>query len=289
VALIAGELRAAGVETEVVVVSTLGDELAEVPLEQIAGQGAFAKGVQAAVLDGRADGAVHSAKDLPPLPTPGLVLAAVPVRADPRDALVGATLGDLAPGALVATGSARRRVQLANLLPHLRFTELRGNMATRIERAGTDGVAAVVVAMAALVRLGWEERATEVLSPAAMLPQVGQGALAVECRPDDEAVLGALGAVDDPSSHRAVVAERSLLAHLGADCSLPVGGWARPDAQGAGLVLDAMVASLDGRIVLRHRAAGTQPAALGRQVATWLAENGGAPSLEGWSVPRAAS
>src|SRR4051794_13345872 len=136
------------------------------------GQGVFVKEVQAAVLDGRADFAVHSAKDLPSTPTPGLVIAAVPTRADPRDALVGTRLADLAAGARVATGSVRRRAQLASVRPDLTFEGLRGNVPTRIERAGRDGVDAVVVAAAALDRLGLADRAADVLPVNVLLPQV---------------------------------------------------------------------------------------------------------------------
>src|SRR4051794_8724991 len=143
-----------GADVDVVVVETTGDRRTDVPIHQMGGQGVFVKEVQAAVLDGRADLAVHSAKDLPSVPTPGLTIAAVPARDDPRDALVGASLADLRPGARVATGSVRRRAQLASLLPDLTFQGLRGNVETRLRAAGTGGVAAVVVAFAALRRLG---------------------------------------------------------------------------------------------------------------------------------------
>src|SRR4051795_9475975 len=175
-----------GEELDVVVVETTGDRRTDVAIHQMGGQGVFVKEVQAAVLDGRADLAVHSAKDLPSVTTPGLVIAAIPPRADPRDALIGGSLEGLAPGARVATGSVRRRAQLAWLRPDLTFVGLRGNIGTRVERAGTAGVDAVVGAFAALQRLGWAARADEVLSPWAVLPQVAQGALAVECRIDDD-------------------------------------------------------------------------------------------------------
>src|SRR5262245_43418343 len=173
------------VEIEPVVVQTSGDRDLERPIWEMGGKGVFVKEVQAAVLDGRADLAVHSAKDLPSVTFDGLVLAAVPARGDARDALVGASLANLGPGARVATGSVRRRAQLANARPDLTFAELRGNIATRIGRVGTDGIDAVVVAAAALVRLDLHDQIAEVLEPETLVPQVGQGALAVECRDDD--------------------------------------------------------------------------------------------------------
>ncbi len=238
------------------------------------GKGVFVKEVQAAVLDGRADIAVHSAKDLPSVTFDGLVLAAVPERGDARDALVGCTLAELAPGAVVATGSVRRRAQLAHLRPDLTFAGLRGNMATRLEKAA--GFDAIVVAAVALQRLGWGERIAEVLDPADMLPQVAQGALAVECRDDDAATLAALAAIEHPASRRAVDAERAFLAERGGDCTLPAGAHAVTD--GDTVVLDALLASLDGHVVLRRREVGGVEA--GATAATWLLANGGAALLD---------
>jgi hydroxymethylbilane synthase len=265
-----------------VVVSTAGDQMTEVPLDRIGGQGVFVKEVQAAVLEGRADIAVHSAKDLPALTPAGLVLAAVPERADVRDALVGAALGDLPPGALVATGSVRRRAQLAWLRPDLTFCDLRGNMARRIERARAVG--AGVVAHAALVRLGLEDEAAEVLSVADVLPQVGQGALALECAVGDERALGALAAVDDAELHRAVTAERAFLDALGGGCTLPVGALAGPAPSGDGTIeLDAMLASRDGHVRLRRRDSGGDPDALGRELARQLLDECGGRALADWA------
>ena len=171
------------------------------------------------MLDGRADFAVHSAKDLPSATVPGLVLAAVPERGDPRDALVGRTLADLPNGATVATGSQRRRVQLAQIRPDLVFAELRGNMATRLSKVPDGG--AIVVAAVALQRLQLAEHLAEILSPDEMVPQVGQGALGVECRADDEVVRGMLAAIEHAPSRRRVDAERAFLVELGGDCDLP--------------------------------------------------------------------
>jgi hydroxymethylbilane synthase len=266
---------------EPLVVRTTGDALSEVPVARIGGQGAFVKEVQVAVLDGRADLAVHSAKDLPSATPEGLALACIPERADPRDALVGSALDDLPTGATVATGSARRLAQLAWLRPDLTFVDLRGNMATRVERAERAG--AGVLALAALERLGLTDHVAQVLDPDTVLPQVGQGAIAVECRCDDHEMLELLESVDDVGAHRAVTAERSFLAALGGGCTLPLGALAAAADATADLELEGMLASRDGHVVLRHQAVGRDPVALGRQVASELLDRRGGRWLDDWS------
>ncbi len=196
-------------DVELVVVRTRGDRLASRPLSEIGGQGVFAKEVQRTVVEGEADVAVHSAKDLPPQQVDRLVLAAFPPREDPRDALVGVRLRDLSPGAKIATGSPRRRAQLANLRPDLTFVEARGNIATRLAMVEHGLADAVVVAACATDRLGISDRLAERMAPSVMLPQVGQGALAVECRGDDEGLRTLLAEIDHEPSRRAVIAERS--------------------------------------------------------------------------------
>jgi len=265
-----------GVPVEPVVVETAGDRRRDLPISAIGGQGVFVKEVQAAVLSGRADFAVHSAKDLPSTPTEGLVLAAVPARSDARDALVGSTLAALPPGATVATGAVRRRAQLAALRPDLAFAELRGNVDTRLAKAGAYGAA--VVAHAALLRLGREDAATEVLSPALMLPQVAQGALAVECRAGDEDTALRLATVEHRESRVAVDAERAFLAALGGGCDLPVGALAVVGRDGV-LELEGLLATMDGRVVLRHRLAGQDPLALGTALAVHLLDHAGGRRL----------
>lgn len=207
--------------SELVFVESTGDVRAEVPLHQMAGQGIFVKEVQRAVLDGRADVAVHSAKDLPTEGDPGLVVGAWCARRDPRDALVGTRLADLANGATVATGSARRRAQLRAVRPDLAFAELRGNIGTRLERIPDDG--AIVMAAAALEILELTGRIAELLDPTVFVPMVGQGCVAVEHRFGDGAVREALMAIDDAAARHAVETERAFLAVLGSGCSLPVG------------------------------------------------------------------
>ncbi len=247
---------------------TEGDRRLDVPISELGGKGVFAKEVQQAVLDGRADLAVHSAKDLPSVTVPGLVLAAVPERGDARDALVGSSLAALREGARVATGSARRRVQLAEYRPDLEFHELRGNMATRLAKA--DGFDAIVVAAVAFQRLGWSDRLTEVLEVDRLLPQVGQGALAVECRADDEPTRTLLGSIEHGPSRRRVDAERAYLAELGGDCDLPAGAHAVLLDSDRELRLDALLASPDGSTLWRRSDRGDDPEALGRSVARSL-------------------
>lgn len=230
-------LAGVGVSAELVTISTTGDQRPEAPIRALGAQGVFVKEVQTAVLTGRADAAVHSAKDLPPLSPPGLCLAAVPERGDPRDALVGAPLAGLVPGTVVATGAPRRRVQLAWAKPGLCFVELRGNVGARLERIPPHGSA--VVAACALARLGLADRAATVLDPEVMVPQVGQGALAVECREDDGPAREVLARIEHTASRQAVEAERAYLSELGPGCQLPVGAWGRvveapPAGGGAG-------------------------------------------------------
>ncbi|HVL28983.1 MAG TPA: hydroxymethylbilane synthase [Acidimicrobiales bacterium] len=265
-----------GVEVEPVVVETLGDRRADAPIWRLGGQGVFVKEVQAAVLDGRADLAVHSAKDLPSAPAGGLVIAAVPEREDPRDALVGAALDDLPPGGRVATGSVRRRAQLAWLRPDLTFAGLRGNIETRLAKAA--GHDAVVVAAAALRRLGRDDAAAQVLDTEILVPQVGQGALAVECRTDDGEVRDLLAIADHPPSARAVAAERAYLAEVGGGCDLPVGAHATIDEEGV-VRLTGLLAAPDGRVMIRHTASGEDGEALGRAVARHLLDEAGGAHL----------
>ena len=270
-----------GLEVSTVVVETSGDRRLDVPIWELGGKGVFVKEVQAAVLDGRADLAVHSAKDLPSATPEGLVIAAVPERADVRDALVGSTLDGLPAGARVATGSLRRRSQLAHRRPDLTFEGLRGNMATRLDRAGRDGIAAIVVAAAALDRLGLGDRIAERLDADTMLPQVGQAALAVECRSDDADARWALERIEHGPTRRAVDAERGFLAELGGDCSLPAA--AHATLAGDSLRIRGLLATPDGTTVVRHEHSGPASAgpALGRSVARHLLDDQGGDRLLG--------
>ena len=209
------------------------------------------------------------------------MLGAVPRRADPRDGLVGATLAGLPAGGLVATGSARRRAQLAALRPDLVFTDLRGNMARRVSVAEEGDVSAVVVAVAAMERLGWEGRLSDVLDPVDVLPQAGQGAIAVQCRADDDGTRELLAAIDHEPSQRALRAERAVLAALGGSCTLPVGAFAEADGTGPALRVSGLLASGDGHIVIRLTRHGDDPEAVGAEVARALLSGGGA-AIEGF-------
>lgn len=234
-----------GHRVELVEVETTGDRRTDVALHTIGGQGVFVKEVQAAVLGGRADIAVHSAKDLPSAPAAGLVIAAFCRRRDPRDALVGCALAGLGHGATVATGSVRRRAQLAAARPDLSFTELRGNIDTRLSKVPDGG--AIVMAVAALQILDLTELIDDVLPVDHFVPAVGQGCVAVECRTDDGRAGDVLTVIDDAVTRRAVEIERSFLAELGSGCSLPVG------AHVAGGVLHTFLADpATGRHVSDH-------------------------------------
>jgi hydroxymethylbilane synthase len=224
--LVGDRLRAAGLEAELVVIETHGDrtQADEVPLHTIGGQGVFVKEVQRAVLDDRADLAVHSAKDLPSTPHDGLAIGAFTARRTAADALIGRPLNDLPPGGVVATGSVRRRAQLRRARPDLEFVELRGNIHTRLEKVPEGG--AIVMAVAALEVLRLTERIAEVLDPAEFVPAVGQGCVAVECREGDDRLVEALAHLDDADTRYEVLVERAFLAELGSGCSLPVGAHA---------------------------------------------------------------
>lgn len=262
-----------GFDADIVPIKTDGDVLTG-PLSQMGGTGVFAAELRAAVLDGRVDVAVHSLKDLPTEAVPGLTLAAVPVRADARDALCsrdGLTLVELPPGASVGTGSPRRAAQLLAARPDLTIVDIRGNVDTRLARVpGLPGNAssepvpgkvadldAVVLAAAGLTRIDRLDTVTEFLDASVMLPAPGQGALALECRSADAALTTVLGqslsAVDDQDTRLAVTAERALLARLEAGCSAPVGALAH--RKGSMLYLETVVCSLDGTRSLRLKKA----------------------------------
>lgn len=248
-------------DVELVFVETTGDLRTDVPLHTIGGQGVFVKEVQVAVLDGRADAAVHSAKDLPSMPAEGLTIGAFARRRSAADALIGATLADLADGAVVATGSVRRRAQLGAVRPDLVFVELRGNIHTRLGKVPEGG--AIVMAVAALEVLGMVDRVTDVLDTSSFVPAVGQGCVALECRADDTTVADLLSSIDHRPTRDAVEIERAFLAELGGGCSLPVG------AHVEGATLHAFLAPSDGGPVLRHSVV-VEPGEAGRRSARAL-------------------
>ena len=228
-----------GASVEYVFVDTHGDLNATTPLHLMGGQGVFVKEVQRAVLDGRADLAVHSAKDLPSQPADGLVIGAIGERRTANDALIGSRLEDLAQGAVIATGSVRRRAQLTRIRPDLQFIDLRGNIQTRLSKIPTGG--AIVMAVAALEILGMTSEISEMLDIELAVPMVGQGSVAVEARIDDLRTLEILAAIDHSASRHAVETERAFLAELGAGCSQPVAAHLSSDG-----VFRAFMASDDG-------------------------------------------
>ena len=275
---VARRLNDAGIATEIVEVVTTGDVRTDVPLAIIAGQGVFAAEVQLAVLEGRADVAVHSAKDLPSVTPAGLVIASVPERRDPADVLVGRALAGLGPGATIATGSPRRRAILAERRPDLNFVELRGNMAARLDAASQPGIDAVIAAAAALDRLGWNDRIAERLAPEWFTPQVGQGALALESRLDDVSTRELLATINDEQAALRLTCERAFLAELGAGCSIPAAAYATLD--GSLITLRGVMADAEGYRVVRHSAQGTDAQALGRDVARFVRDELGGGSLQ---------
>ena len=210
-----------GVVVEYVFVDTQGDINATTPLHLMGGQGVFVKEVQRAVLENRADIAVHSAKDLPSQNADGLFIGAIGERRTANDALVGKRLEDLAVGATIATGSVRRRAQLMRIRPDLQFVDLRGNIQTRLSKIPDGG--AIVMAVAALEILGMTSHVAEVLDLDVAVPMVGQGSVAVVALTDDAETRAILTLIDHAASRRAVETERAFLAELGAGCSLPVG------------------------------------------------------------------
>ncbi len=274
-----------GRQVEIVGVTTLGD-VSRAQLTQIGGTGVFVSALREALLSGQVDLAVHSLKDLPTGPAAGIVLAAVPLRDDPRDALVardGAKLADLPLGARIGTGSPRRAAQLLGLRADLRCVPIRGNANTRVSKVDDGELDGVVLAYAGLARIGLVSAITQVFEPEEMLPAPGQGALAVECRADERELAALLEAVTDPASRAAVTAERSLLEALEAGCSAPVGAYAAGLEQ---LRMQAAVISTDGSRILRARGAapGADARQLGRVLAAELLRSGAGDLI---SVPQA--
>lgn len=280
---VAQALRAsAGCEVELLPLVTEGDRILDAPLAKIGGKGLFVKEIEAALMDGRADLAVHSLKDVPTSLPPGLVLGAILEREDPRDALCAPRhlrFEALPPGARVGTSSLRRRAQLLARRPDLQVVEIRGNVGTRLSKLEKE-VDAVILARAGLVRLGLAERITEVLPPEEMLPAVGQGALAVEIREGDASTARLVGMLEHGESRDAVRAERALLARLEGGCQIPLA--AHAVAQGEGLRLKARVGKPDGSLLLSAEGEGKRDEAeeLGRRVAEDLLAQGAGEILE---------
>jgi hydroxymethylbilane synthase len=285
---VADALRAAlDVEVVLVEVTTEGD-ITSASLSSLGGMGVFVSALRDALLRGEVDVAVHSLKDIPTYPQDGITLAAVPVRADPRDVLVardGLTLGELPPGSTVGTGSLRRAAQLRALGLGLDVVDIRGNVDTRIRKVTDGELDAVVLAGAGVARLGRTDEVTEMLDPLQMLPAPGQGALAVECRSEDVFLADRLrDAVDDPRTRAAVTAERTVLGDLEAGCSAPVGALAEiADGEHADeLWIPAIAQSYDGTCVVRRSATATPEDAVGvgRRLAAEMLADGASTLIQ---------
>lgn len=266
-----------GLPTELVELSTEGDRFLSAPLSRIGGKGLFVKEIEAAVMDGRADLAVHSLKDMTSQMPDGLLLACIPVREDARDAFVGhkgPRLFDLPHAARVGTSSLRRSCQILERRPDLQIVSLRGNVQTRLQRMVEEDLAGAVLALAGLRRLGLEERITEVLSESQSLPAVGQGALAIQCRTDDAELRGWLQALEHPATRIAITAERAFLGALEGGCTVPLAAHARLD--GDRLEINGLVGRPDGAKVIRGQRAGApaQAQQLGLALADELLSKG---------------
>jgi hydroxymethylbilane synthase len=264
-----------GTRVELLPMTTSGDQLIDRRLDQAGGKGLFVKELESAMADGRADLAVHSMKDVPADLPPGFTLAAITAREDPRDAFLSnryRSLADMPPGAVLGTSSLRRAAQVSERYPQLEVRLLRGNVETRIAKLDRGDYDAIVLAVAGLVRLGLVARITARLAIEESLPAPGQGALGIECLAARSDVIGALAPLADPSTAQCVRAERAVSRALGGSCALPLGAYA---VMAAGrLELRALIASADGRRVLRTQAAGTDPEELGARAAQALRAQG---------------
>jgi len=270
---VSDQLAERGILCRIEIIKTTGDKITDVPLAKVGTKGLFTKEIEEALLDGRADLAVHSLKDLPTELPEGLVLAAVPEREDPRDAVVGRKLADLPAGAKVGTSSLRRAAQLRKLRPDLVIESVRGNLDTRLRKLDEGQYDAILLAAAGLKRLGWADRIAEILPTEVMCSAVGQGALAIETKPSG-AGFEAVQSLDAPDTHAAVLAERGVLAALGGGCQVPIG--AHATVSGGQIHLLGLVASPDGTEVIRGGSIGPvkQAQRLGRDLGRDLLERG---------------
>jgi hydroxymethylbilane synthase len=277
---IQAHIQSFGLETRLEIIHTTGDKITDVALSKVGTKGLFTKEIEEALLSGAIDVAVHSLKDMPTGLPDGLTLAAIPEREDPRDAMVGRSLAELARKAKVGTSSLRRAAQLRAKRPDLEIENIRGNLDTRLRKLDEGQYDAIVLASAGLRRLGWENRITELLEPDVMCPAVGQGALAVETRSDAGAAHEIASRLDHRESRIAVTAERAVLAALGGGCQVPIGAYATVDA--GALYLRAIIVSPDGTEIIRKevRGASEHAAAIGAALGEELLAQGGRQILE---------
>ena len=270
-------------ETELVKIKTTGDKILDVPLAQVGGKGLFVKEIETALLEGRVDLAVHSMKDMPAEIPQGLCISAMPERENPLDVLIsrnGHPFKDLPKGARLGSSSLRRGAQVRHIRPDLTVHPLRGNLDTRIRKLKTEDLDAIIVAAAGVKRLGLKAYITEYLPEAIMLPAIGQGALAIETRDDDDSTLRLIAPLDHRETRLAVICERALLARLEGGCQVPIAG--RAKIVGDELELTGLVAEVDGSVLLRETIRGRedQPEKLGVELANRLLKQGGREILE---------
>ena len=275
---IAGRLAQFGAETRIEIIKTTGDRITDVPLAKVGGKGLFTKELDEALLAGVIDVAVHSLKDLPAEIPAGLTLAAIPEREDPRDALVGRSSEQLEEGSVVGTSSLRREAQLRDWKPGVVIKMLRGNVDTRLRKLDEREYDAIILAAAGLRRLGLEGRIAELIAVARMCPAAGQGALAIATRDDGSKAQELVRRLDDRNARAAVTAERAMLATLGGGCQVPIGAYAEVDEDH--LHLMGVVASPDGKRVLRASNSGSDPTRLGVDLAGVLLEQGAREILD---------
>lgn len=271
------------ISCSVIKIKTEGDKILDVALAKIGGKGLFVKEIENALLDGQIDMAVHSMKDVPTAVPPGLAISAVTERHDPRDCYIArdgrTTLSDAPHGAVVGTSSLRRSAQLLHLRPDLKIVPIRGNLQTRLRKLYEQELDGIVLAYAGVSRLGWSDKVTDIIAFGQSLPAVGQGALGIETRAGDTRVNRMVAALDDPVTNAAVTAERAFLRRLEGGCQVPIGAYGR--LEGDELVLEGVVAGLDGKQLLRNcvRGAKEEAAALGEKLAGLLIDQGAAKIL----------
>ncbi|GAV31687.1 MAG: hydroxymethylbilane synthase [Anaerosomatales bacterium] len=266
-----------GLPVRLKVIKTTGDKILDVPLAKVGGKGLFTKELEVALMAGEVDMCVHSMKDVPTELPEGLFIAAMPERVDPRDVIVsgaGYTLDTLPEGARVGTSSLRRVAQVRNLRPDVEIVDVRGNLDTRMRKAEEGVVDAVILAAAGITRMGWADRITHYIEPEQMISAVGQGAIGVEIREDDEEMRHLMERIGHPETMECVTAERVVMRRLEGGCQVPIGAYAR--IEGATMVMDAMVGSLDGSTIIRRHVEGPaeDPVALGERMVRELLDGG---------------
>ncbi|MCD8502424.1 MAG: hydroxymethylbilane synthase [Bacillaceae bacterium] len=270
-------------EYEIKEIVTKGDKILDVTLSKVGGKGLFVKEIEQAMVNREIDMAVHSMKDMPAVLPEGFVIGSIPKRVDPRDVLISASkkgLMELQPGSVVGTSSLRRSAQILAKRPDVTIKWIRGNVDSRIQKLNNGEYDAIILAAAGLKRMGWEEEVvTEYLSPIDCLPAVGQGALGIECREDDEQLLQLLSQLTDEQTKQCVTAERAFLHQIEGGCQVPIGGFAYLNAAGE-IILNGLVGSPDGTVILHEQLTGSNPAELGQELGKKLLAKGAKEILD---------